>query len=612
MAHGQLHAVIRHLRRLVHLKTASHLTDAQLLQRFVAARDEAAFELLVWRHGATVLGVCRRVLRHEHDADDAFQATFLILVRKAGTIGKREAVGSWLYKVAFRVALAARARAAKRAARERDRANLRSAAEPSSGVLWHDLGPLLDEEVNRLPAKYRIPFVLCYVEGRTVEETARHLGWPRGTVGTRLAGARERLRTRLARRGVTLTAGALTGAFSQSGAFATLPAPLVVATVDAAMRFAAGGAAAGVVSAPVAALTKGVLQAMLLTKLKITTALILAVGVLTLGVGTLTYPGSPHRAATVAAGVLPPPTFEPQERAKPVAPPVQAQEPKPPAQPPAPPKPKSGDQRVKAEEVITKTFTTKGSPRVVVGTFNGGLRVTTGGPGTVAAKVIKNTTAGTPEEAQEELKKVEVTMQQDGDTVTITARRVEDQKPQVNRGASVELQVPAGAVLALETSNGGVTVTGATGDVTAHSSNGGIQVKGSKGKLQLTTNNGGIRAEGGGRLDLKTTNGALVIRTENAVVAAHTSNGSIQLTGRLAQGNHSLATSNGSITLTLPADAQFRLDAGTSRGAVSSAFSWSQKETTGKTSLRGTVGADPSVAIKLRTSNGSIALRRQE
>src|SRR5262245_34870581 len=136
---------------------AAGLTDAELLERFVARREEAAFEVLVWRHGPKVLGVCRRILRHEKDAEDAFQATFLVLVRKAASIGKRQAVGSWLYRVAYRLALRAKALAAKRAARRTRVADV-PAAEPAPDPGRAELRPVLDEEVNRLPEKYRAPF----------------------------------------------------------------------------------------------------------------------------------------------------------------------------------------------------------------------------------------------------------------------------------------------------------------------------------------------------------------------------------------------------------------------------------------------------------------------
>src|SRR5262249_44075911 len=166
---GDRSPVTRYLRRMLSLPRASGLTDAQLLEQFVAQRDEAAFEVLVWRHGPKVLGVCRRVLRHEQDAEDAFQGAFLVLVRKASSIGKRQSVGNWLYRVAYRVALRAKLLAGKRATQEVCAQDV-PAAELTPDPVWSDLRPVLDEEVNRLPAKYRAPFILCYLDGKTNEE----------------------------------------------------------------------------------------------------------------------------------------------------------------------------------------------------------------------------------------------------------------------------------------------------------------------------------------------------------------------------------------------------------------------------------------------------------
>jgi RNA polymerase sigma factor (sigma-70 family) len=181
MANGQLRVVISHLRRLVGGKGGCTLTDAQLLEAFVRRRDEASFEVLVWRHGAMVLSLCQRILRDAHEAEDAFQATFLVFARKAGTIGKRDAVGSWLYKVAYRVALRVRAKAAKGGAGE-ELADDLPAREAGDDVVWRDLRPVLDEEIDRLPEKYRVPFVLCYLQGHTNEEAAEQIGCPKGTI----------------------------------------------------------------------------------------------------------------------------------------------------------------------------------------------------------------------------------------------------------------------------------------------------------------------------------------------------------------------------------------------------------------------------------------------
>src|SRR5262249_37665794 len=160
---------------------------AELLERFVADRDETAFELLVWRHERLVLGVCRRLLRDAHDAEDAFQATFLTLVRRAGSIGRGQALASWLYRVPHRIALRARAAGGRRAARETHGADLAAVPggdDPRGGAERRDLETLLEEEVGRLPEKYRGPVVLCYLEGKTYDEAGRQLGCSRGTVST--------------------------------------------------------------------------------------------------------------------------------------------------------------------------------------------------------------------------------------------------------------------------------------------------------------------------------------------------------------------------------------------------------------------------------------------
>jgi RNA polymerase sigma factor (sigma-70 family) len=189
MATGQIGTLIQCLRRLTRPRPEGGLTDAQLLARYVNDRDEAAFEVLVWRHSVAVLGVCRRVLRHEQDAEDVFQAAFLTLARRAHTITEPGAVGPWLYRVAYHAALRAREGAARKTAAE-EHAAQSPAREPVEELSWRDLRPVLDAEVNGLPEKYRVPFVLSYLEGRTHEEIARDLDCPLGTVASRLAWAR--------------------------------------------------------------------------------------------------------------------------------------------------------------------------------------------------------------------------------------------------------------------------------------------------------------------------------------------------------------------------------------------------------------------------------------
>src|SRR5262245_38323589 len=216
-----LTAVVTHLRRVAGAADATGVTDAQLLERFQKHRDEVAFELLVRRHERLVLGVCRRVLRNADDADDAFQATFLLLVRKAASIGRREALAAWLHQVAYRVALRANDDLKRRARRQSpgvDPATLPGReADPAEQAL-RDLGPVLDQELSKLPEKYRAAVGLCYLEGCTYEEAAQRLGCPRGTVSIWLTRARELLRTRLARRGVVLSVAGLAALLGRQAA----------------------------------------------------------------------------------------------------------------------------------------------------------------------------------------------------------------------------------------------------------------------------------------------------------------------------------------------------------------------------------------------------------
>src|SRR5262245_11967987 len=188
-----LGGVVRQLHRLA-AAPASEVSDGHLLERFCRAGEAAAFEALVRRHGPLVLGVCRRVLRDGHAAEDAFQATFLILLRRARALDGRRSLSNWLYTVAYHVALRARADAARRR-RTEGAARPPVLADTQDEFLWRELQPVLDEELGRLPEHYRAPVVLCYLEGRTNEEASGLLGWPVGTVKSRLARARDLLRT---------------------------------------------------------------------------------------------------------------------------------------------------------------------------------------------------------------------------------------------------------------------------------------------------------------------------------------------------------------------------------------------------------------------------------
>jgi RNA polymerase sigma factor (sigma-70 family) len=274
--------VLPHLCRLIASPGGGELADGDLLGRFLGRRDAAAFAALVRRHGPTVLGVCRRVLHNAHDAEDAFQATFLVLARKAGSIARQESVGNWLYGVACRVALKARADAARRRKHERQAAH-QAPHQPERDGAWDDVRPILDEEVNRLPDKYRRPVVLCYFEGKTYQEAARLLGWPAGTASVRLARAREMLRHRLALRGLALSASALACCLAEGPAAAAEVSLLADATASVAVAWLADPAAAGV-STRVIALTEGVVNAMLLRHLKILAGVLVVIAA-TLGGG---------------------------------------------------------------------------------------------------------------------------------------------------------------------------------------------------------------------------------------------------------------------------------------------------------------------------------------
>lgn len=284
MAGANLGGVLRHLRKLVGARPdVDELSDAHLLDRFATVRDESAFAELVRRHGPMVLGVGRSVLNDAHAAEDVFQATFVVLAKKAATVRKQDSVGSWLYGVAYRVARNARVSAARRRERERQTPGA-SAAAAGEEAMNRELRPLFAEEINQLPEKYRAPLVLCYLEGKTNEEAAQELRWPSGTIKGRLARAREVLRDRLARRGLALSLAALGVELNQT-VQAALPAALAEQTVRAAALFAAGGAAAATAApAPVLALCHQALREMLMIRLKYVAAGFMVAALLGTGV----------------------------------------------------------------------------------------------------------------------------------------------------------------------------------------------------------------------------------------------------------------------------------------------------------------------------------------
>jgi len=299
MVSGRPSNLGRQLRRIVIATDARSMTDGDLLDCFVTGGDEAAFEALVRRHGPMVLGVCRRVLHDPHEADDAFQATFVVLLRKCGSLAQPELLGNWLYGVAFRTAREVRNRAARRRARELQAVPVEETT-PSSE--WDDVRPLLDEELNKLPAKYRIPVVLCDLQSKSRKEVARQIGCPEGTLSSRLARAHDLLRRRLLRRGLALSAGWLAVGLSSGVATAALPPSLVLNTVKAALAVSVADAVGvGVLSAPVAALVEGVMQAMFLSKVKLTAAVLLTIGMVGVSVGVLTHRALADRPAVGAA-----------------------------------------------------------------------------------------------------------------------------------------------------------------------------------------------------------------------------------------------------------------------------------------------------------------------
>jgi len=301
---GGVDDAVRDFRALFEAGAVGGLSDGQLLDRFLDRREGPAFEALVRRHGPMVWGVCRRVLRDHHDAEDAFQATFLVLARRAASVSPREQVGPWLHGVASQTALKARADRAKRRARE-----LRAPDVPEPGAIGADPGDdlrlRLDRELGRLPEKYRIPIVLCELEGKTHREAADRLGWPIGTVSGRLSRGRALLARRLSRPGSAAPGGSLAALLAVEAASARPPAAPAASTVEAARAIAAGRAVpAGVVSAEVVALTRKVLRTMLLSRIGFMTAVISAGLALAAGATGLAYreqaAGGPRREAAPA------------------------------------------------------------------------------------------------------------------------------------------------------------------------------------------------------------------------------------------------------------------------------------------------------------------------
>jgi RNA polymerase sigma factor (sigma-70 family) len=283
MATAQLGTLLRHIQKLAGDRSVPDGTDRQLLDDFAVGRDQAAFATLVARHGPMVLRVCRRVLGHEQDAEDAFQATFLVLAQGSTSIRKREAVADWLHGVAYRTAMKAKRSTARRRnheARLRERTSL-----PVASPTWDDVQAILDSEIQRLPESFRAAFVLCVLDGKTVPEAAAELGVKVGTVSSRLTRARKQLQHQLARRGIKLSALLAALSLAEGGGKAAVPSLLAKTTVCSGLLIAAGETAAGVIPSQVAALAAGVTRAMFLSRIKIATAVFLAVGLFVAGAG---------------------------------------------------------------------------------------------------------------------------------------------------------------------------------------------------------------------------------------------------------------------------------------------------------------------------------------
>jgi RNA polymerase sigma factor (sigma-70 family) len=282
MSHATSPSFVRQLESLYEGGSAAGLSDRQLIERFAAARDEAAFSALVARHGPMVLGVCRQLLGNGHDAEDAFQAVFLVLARKAGSLRAPELLGNWLYGVALRAARNARRRLARRCRTEAAGAASRPEARPAveaGPLIEREQAEALHAEIDRLPGAFRAPLVLCYFEGLALDEAAHRLRWPVGTLRSRLARARDKLRRGLTRRGFAPSGTAIAALPAPRSARASVSSLLCDSTARAAIRFAARRAAGEALSASAAAIAQEVLRTMLFHKLRLaaTSILLLAV-----------------------------------------------------------------------------------------------------------------------------------------------------------------------------------------------------------------------------------------------------------------------------------------------------------------------------------------------
>ncbi|HEY7327006.1 MAG TPA: sigma-70 family RNA polymerase sigma factor [Gemmataceae bacterium] len=305
MATPHLNLLLQQIRRFSG-SPSEQASDGHLLERFCVRREESAFAALVRRHGAMVFGLCRRVLHHEHDAEDVFQATFLVLARKAASLRPHRSLGGWLHEVAYHLALRARERTARRQRIENEVRSMTPREEPALDVCRRELRSLLDEELRQLPAKYREPLILCYLEGKTNEQAAHQLGWPIGSMSRRLERGRELLRQRLLRRGVALPAGVLAAVLVEEAASAAVPPLLASSVVRMALQTSVSA-----IPASVATLVEERIREMFLHKLRL--ALVVSLMVVGLGAGALAYqtnaaqPGEENSSVPPAqAGEQPP------------------------------------------------------------------------------------------------------------------------------------------------------------------------------------------------------------------------------------------------------------------------------------------------------------------
>jgi RNA polymerase sigma factor (sigma-70 family) len=298
--------VMRRIRRLVAVQGSDHLSDELLLQQFLHDRSEEAFAALVHRHGAMVLGVCLRLLHHRQDAEDAFQATFLTLVRKGQSIRQPGALSGWLYRVAYRIAVRARSRATRQVLQE-CLGDIAVDSDPAAALAWSELRPVLDTELNRLPRKYRTPMILCYLEGKSYEEVAAEMGCPKGTVAVRLLRGRKMLKDRLLRRGLMQAGGWVAAREALPAASALVPPLLAATTVGAGAKLAGGMSLTAVASSTVAVLVQEACKVLAWQKAKLSLVTVLLLGLTATSVGTwsrsgagLTLRNSPAETAFVS------------------------------------------------------------------------------------------------------------------------------------------------------------------------------------------------------------------------------------------------------------------------------------------------------------------------